>query len=243
MTIREHLEELRGRIMRCLAAVFVGFGFALWQREWVAQFMIRPLTKLQEKYPDVAIVQTKVFGAFTASLKISFFAGLVAASPIILFQVWAFISAGLYDQERSVVKWYAIPGFVLFFLGVWVAYGFVMPYALDFLLDWAGELAVESVLEYGGFMALSAWSMFIFGMLFQLPIVMVFLMRIGVVEPDTFRKYRRHSIVINFTLAMILTPPDVVSQIALAMCMWILYEAAILVGSTIAKPRQPADGS
>jgi len=238
MTIREHLEELRGRLVKSLAAVGVGFGLALWQIERVVAFMMRPLQALIEnKSLDIEVIQTKVFSGFTGSLKISFFAGLVGASPLILYQLWAFISAGLYRQERRVVKYYAIPGFLLFFTGVWTAYGFVMPWALQFLISWADGLDVSSKLEFSNLVSLIAFAMFIFGILFQLPIVMVFLMRIGVVEPDTFRKHRRHAVVANFTVAMILTPPDIFSQIVLALCMTVLYEAAILVGSTIAKPR------
>ena len=112
-----------------------------------------------------------------------------------------------------------------------------MPWALRFLISWADGLEVSSKLEFSNLVSLIAFAMFIFGILFQLPIVMVFLMRIGVVEPDTFRKHRRHAIVANFTVAMILTPPDIFSQIVLALCMTVLYEGAILVGSTIAKPR------
>ena len=126
----------------------IGFAIALWKIQWVVEFMTAPLADVQERYPDVQVIQTKVFSAFTGSLKISFFAGLVAASPMILYQIWAFISAGLYDQERKVVKWYAIPGFGLFFLGVWVAYAIVMPYALEFLLSWANDLGIP--LAWGG---------------------------------------------------------------------------------------------
>ena len=239
MTIREHLEELRSRILRSLAGIGIGFGLALWQIERVAAFIMAPVQPLiEDETIAIEVIQTRVYSGFTGSLKISFFAGMVVASPIILYQIWAFISAGLYPQERKVVKFYAIPGFVLFCLGVYLAYAFVMPWALEFLTHWAARLGISSKLEFSNLVSLIAFAMFIFGLMFQLPIIMVFLMRIGAVEADTFRKYRRHAIVGNFALAMVLTPPDVVSQIAMAVCMTILYEGAILVGTTIAKPHE-----
>jgi sec-independent protein translocase protein TatC len=237
MTITEHIEELRTRLVRSLLAVGAGFLLAMWRVEDVVAFMRRPLDAVMEQYADVSLIQTKAYLAFTGSLKVAFFTGLVLASPMILYQIWAFVGAGLYQHERRTIKWYAIPGFLLFLGGVAIAYLFVLPWALDFLVGWSDGLGVASMFEFSAYISLVAFGMFIFGMVFQLPVVMVFLMRVGVVEPATFRQYRRHAIVANFTLAMILTPPDVVSQIVLAGCMTILYETAILLGSTIAKPR------
>jgi sec-independent protein translocase protein TatC len=240
MTIREHLEELRQRLIRCLLAVAVGFGLAFWQNTAVVAFLREPLDAAIAKYPDtIQLIQTKAYSGFLASMKISLFAGLVLASPIILYQLWAFVGAGLYKHERSAVKYYAVPGFLLFFAGAGMAYFYVMPWALVFLVGWSvDQLGIESYLDFSGYVTLVAFALFVFGLIFQLPIIMIFLMRIGVVEPATFRKYRRHAIVANFGLAMILTPPDVISQVALAVCMTVLYEAAILIGSSLSKPRE-----
>jgi sec-independent protein translocase protein TatC len=237
MTISEHIEELRTRLVRSLLGVGAGFLLAMWRIEDVVGFMRRPLDAVMSKYTDVSLIQTKAYLAFTGSLKVAFFTGLVCASPVILYQIWAFVGAGLYSHERRTIKFYAVPGFFLFLGGVTIAYVFVLPWALDFLVGWSADLGVSSMFEFSAYISLVAFGMFIFGMVFQLPVVMVFLMRVGVVEPATFKRYRRHAIVANFTLAMILTPPDVVSQIVLATCMTILYESAILIGSTIAKPR------
>jgi len=238
MTIGEHLEELRSRLVRSLLAVALGFGIAFWQIKHVVWFMMQPLDKALLAHPKTEIITTKVYAGFTGSFKIAFFAGLLFASPVILHQLWSFIGAGLYERERRTIKWYAVPGFLLFILGVALAYYFVLPFALDFLIGWSEKLEVRSMLDFSAFLSLIAFGMFMFGALFQLPVVMVFMMRVGIVEPKTFRRFRRHAIVGNFVLAMLFTPPDVVSQIALAGCMIILYEGAILVGTTIAKPRQ-----
>ncbi len=238
MTIGEHLEELRSRLVRSLLAVAVGFGLAFWQIERVVWFMMRPLNRALQDHPETEIITTRVYAGFTGSFKIAFFAGLLFASPVILHQLWSFIGAGLYERERRTIKWYAVPGFLLFLAGVWISYSFVLPLALDFLIGWSDDLSVRSMLDFSAFLSLIAFGMFMFGLLFQLPVVMVFMMRVGMVEPATFRRFRRHAIVANFVLAMLFTPPDVVSQIALAVCMIILYEGAILVGTTIAKPRR-----
>ena len=243
MTIAEHLDELRRRLMYSLAAVLAAAVVAFWRLEEVAAFMRQPLDRAIEKTASagqVQLVQTQVFSGFVAGMKVAFFAGAVVASPVVLMQMWGFISAGLYRHERRAVKFYALPGFVLFLAGAALAYGFVMPYAFQFLLSFGHEQMRldSSLLDVSRYISLMAFAMFMFGVLFQLPVVMVFLMRIGVVEPATFARYRRHAIVAAFAIAMVLTPPDVVTQIALAVCMAVLYEAAIWLGRTIARPRE-----
>lgn len=238
MTLSEHLEELRTRLVRALIAVGLGTLLAFWQIDVVMDVLWRPLRPIIEKY-DVELIQFKAYGGFFGAMMISFFTGLVLTSPVVLHQVWSFVGAGLYRHERRAVKFYAVPGFFLFLAGAALAYFFVMPWALDFLIGYAQErLGVVSKLNFTDYVSLIAWSMFIFGMVFQLPVVMVFLMRVGVVEPATFRRWRRAAIVAAFALGMILTPPDVVTQIALASCMILLYEGAILVGSTVARKRE-----
>lgn len=240
MTIAEHLEELRVRVVRSLLAVGVGFAVAFLRLEDVMRFVRRPLDAVVAKFPpgSVQTIQTKAYGAFMASMLVAFCAGLVLAAPVILHQLWAFVAAGLYPHERRAVKFYALPGFALFLAGAALAYFFVMPLGLDFLVDWSlRKMGARSVLEVGSYVALVAFSMFVFGLAFQLPLVMVLLMRLGVVEPAFFRKYRRHAIVFVLVVAAILTPPDVLSQIVLGGCVLLLYEGAIFVGARVSRPR------
>jgi len=237
MTLMEPFDELRTRLVRCLLAVTAAAVVAFWQIEAVMVFMRGPLTDAIARYDNLELIQTKAHGAFVASMAIAFFTGCVVAAPLIVHQIWAFIAAGLYRHERRAVKYYAIPGVLLFFAGAALAYWFVLPWAFLFLIGYSETLGVKSLLDLNGYLALVAFAMFVFGLMFQLPLVMVFLMRLGVVEPDTFKRFRRHAIVVSFGLAMILTPPDVVSQIALAGCMSLLYEGAILVGRRVSQPR------
>lgn len=242
MTLSEHLEELRSRLLRCTLATVVGFilSFVYW--EHVRAFLSAPLDDVAEKYPDVRLVQTHVGESFFIAMKVSVFAGLLIAGPYILHQLWGFIGAGLYRHERRSVRYYALPGFALFFAGTALAYFFVLPWALDFLVGFAiEETRVENLISLGPYFSLVAWSMFIFGLVFQLPLIMVFLMRLGVTDPAFFRRHRRYAIVLAFFVGMVLTPPDVITQCTLAGSLIVLYEGAIFVGSRVARQRSPED--
>ena len=238
MSLGEHLEELRTRLVRSLLAILVAGGFAFWRIRDVMAFMKRPIDVGLADPKAVELIQMKAYGAFLGSMKIAFFTGCVLAAPVVIYQLWAFVAAGLYRHERRVVKYYAFPGLVLFFSGAAMAYFYVLPWSMRFLVGFADGLGVNSKLDFPPYISMVAFMMLAFGMIFQLPMIMIFLMRLGVVEPDTFRRYRRHAIVVNFAVAMIMTPPDVVSQCVMALCMTALYEGAILVGTRIGQPRQ-----
>jgi len=237
MTIREHLEELRSRLIGSILAILVGFVLAFWWRIELIEFLRVPLAGAADP-EQLKMIQTKPHGAFLGMMKIAFFAGCVVAAPVIVHHLWSFVAAGLYRHERRTVKYYAVPGFLLFFAGCALAYLFVLPFAFNFLISFAENLKIESYLDVMDYVSFVAMMMFVFGLMFQLPMIMIFLMRLGVVEPATFAKYRRHAVVANFGIAMILTPPDVVSQIALAACMTLLYESAVLIGRRVAGERQ-----
>ena len=246
MTLSGHIDELRVRLIRSLAATAVGFVVCFYFIDEVFGFLRKPLTDVIDAWPEelrdrVELIQTEPGEAFFTSMLVALFAGLIVAAPIVMNQIWGFVAAGLYSHERRMVKYYALPGFGLFLAGAALAYYFVLPFALDFLLLWGVEeqgLGIKAFLKINSYISLIAWAMFVFGLVFQLPVIMVFLMRLGVVEPATFKRWRRAVIVINFAAAMVLTPPDVISQIVLAICMSVLYEGAILVGGVVAAPRQ-----
>lgn len=238
MTLSEHLDELRTRLIRCVIAAFAGAALAFWRAKEVVGFLRVPLDTAVEKYPGTRLIQTAPAEGFVATMMVSLFAGLALAGPYILHQIWGFVAAGLYSQERRSVKYYALPGFILFFSGAALAYSFVLPWALEFLIGYAAETTgLESFIALGPYLSLVAWMMFVFGAVFQLPLIMVFLMRLGVVEPAFFRRHRRGAIVLAFVVGAILTPPDVVSQCALSGTLLLLYEGAIFVGARVARRR------
>lgn len=243
MPLSAHLEELRKRLVRCLIAVGIFFGLAFWRTNDVMAFLRRPLDLVQAKYglDRVDVVQLKIYGGFMASMKIAFLVGCILAAPVIVYQIWGFIGAGLYPKERRTVKFYFIPGLLLFLGGAALSYFWIMPHAIDFLVWWSVvKMGIKSTLNIGNYVSLIAFAMMAFGLIFQMPLVMIFVMRIGLVSPEFFRRYRKHAIVVAFFLGMILTPPDVLSQLILAPCLIVLYEGAILVGSRVARPRKEA---
>jgi sec-independent protein translocase protein TatC len=249
MTLYAHLEELRRRLVRSLFAVGAAFGICFYFHERVFRFLRKPLQRIIDGWPErkrelVEIIQTEPGQAFTTTMKVAFFAGVVVAAPILLHQAWAFVAAGLYAHERRAVKYYALPGFLLFLGGVALAYYLVIPWGLDFLLSWGleGGMVGKTLITIDSYISLVAWSMFLFGLAFQIPVVMVFLMRLGVVAPATFRRWRKAVIVANFVLGMILTPPDVISQLVMAGTLTLLYEAAIAIGGFVATERRKENG-
>ncbi len=238
MTLSEHLDELRTRLIRCVIAAFAGAAIAFWRAKEVVGFLRVPLDVAREKYPGTKLIQTAPAEGFVATMMVSLFAGLALAGPYILHQIWGFVAAGLYAGERRSVKYYAVPGFVLFFSGAALAYYFVLPWCLEFLVGYAADTTgLESFIALGPYLSLVAWMMFVFGVVFQLPLIMVFLMRFGVAEPAFFRRYRRHAIVLAFLVGALLTPPDVISQLVLSSTLIALYEGAILVGTRVARRR------
>jgi sec-independent protein translocase protein TatC len=238
MTLSEHLDELRTRLLRCVVAATAAAGVAFWRAKDVVAFLQVPLEEARRNHPGTRLVQTTVAEGFMASMVVSIFAGVALAGPFILHQIWGFVAAGLYARERRSVKYYALPGFLLFVSGAAIAYLWVMPWALDFLIGFAEETTgLESFIALGPYLSLVAWMMFVFGLVFQLPLVMVFLMRFGVVEPAFFRRHRRLAIVLAFIVGAVLTPPDVISQCMLSGTLIVLYEGAILVGGRVARAR------
>jgi sec-independent protein translocase protein TatC len=239
MTLGEHLDELRTRVIRCLLAVAIGAGLAFWRVKDVVAFLQVPVEPALRKYHGTTFIQTSVGEGFTAAMMVAVFAGVALAGPYILYQVWGFVAAGLYAHERRSVKFYAIPGFLLFFCGAAMAYAWVMPWALDFLIGFSAEtMDIESQLRIGPFLSVVAWMMLVFGLVFQLPLIMVFLMRLGVVEPATFRRHRKIAIVLAFVIGALLTPPDVISQCIMSGTLIALYEGAILVGARVNQRRE-----
>ncbi len=239
MTLAEHLDELRTRVLRCVIAAFAAAILAFWRAKDVIAFLAVPLETAKRNHPATRFVQTTVGEGFTATMMVSLFAGLALAGPFILHQIWGFVAAGLYLRERRSVKYYAVPGFALFLCGAAMAYFYVMPWALEFLIGFAADtMGLESLLNVGPYLSLVAWMMLVFGLVFQLPLIMVFLMRLGVVEPLFFRRHRRWAILLAFVIGAVLTPPDVISQCVLSVTLIGLYEGAILVGVRVARKRE-----
>ncbi len=239
MTLVEHLTELRKRLIICVAAVGIGMLIAFFAYDWIFDFLIGP-------YKDIAtdenalgggrLLQTDPLEGFGVRLKTSGYAGIALAMPVLLWQVWRFVTPGLYPHERRYAVPFVVSALVLFVLGAGIAY-YTLPQALNFLIDIAGDGFVTAF-SAGKYFQLITYMMLAFGIGFEFPIVLVFLQLAGVIDAAALRKARRFAIVGICVLVAVITPSgDPYSMLMLSVPMVVFYEISILIGSFIAKRR------
>lgn len=241
MTLVEHLTELRRRIVICVIAVAVGMvlGFILYP--WVFDFLLHPYKEITTAENSIApgkLVQFDPLEGFSIRMKTSAYTGIAFAMPVILWQVWQFVTPGLYPHERRYAVPFVVSALLLFSLGAALAY-YTLPRALDFLVDIGGDDLVTAFAP-GKYFQLITYMMLAFGIGFEFPIVLIFLQMAGIVEPATLRKGRRFAIVGICVLVAVITPSgDPISMLMLSGPMVLFYESAIAIGSIITK-RQAA---
>lgn len=221
MPLTEHLEELRKRIIYCLVLV-ISLSIA-------AYFFSNELIRILSKPVGTLYFFTPT-EAFTSKIKVSVATGLALSLPFIVYQIWSFAMPALTQRERKYSLPLVISSSTLFIAGIAFAYFIVIPVGIKFLLSFGSEelKALIGITKYLGFIL---WMILIFGFVFQLPVVVFFLDRIGVVSPQTLRSKRKHVIIVIFIVAAILTPPDIITQLAMSLPIILLYEASIIVVS------------
>lgn len=224
--LMEHLEELRKRLIRCFIAVAMGFLVAYAFKEHLFEILISPLVAVMDTSRDT-MVFTNLPEAFFTYLKVSLLAGIILALPLIFYEFWMFVAPGLYRQERKAIVPIVILSLFFFAIGALFAYFMVFPFGFKFFLGFASETIrpMPSMKEYLSF---SSKMLLAFGLAFELPLVITGLARFGLVDTAFLKKNRKYAILIFFIGAAILTPPDVVSQIMLAIPLMALYELSIL---------------
>ncbi len=220
-----HLEELRTRLIRCFIAVGICFVGAYLYKEKLFDVLTRPLVEVMGK--GDTLIFTGLAEAFFTYLKTAFIAGVILASPVIIFEFWMFVAPGLYKNERRILIPVVILSTFFFLGGALFGYFFVFPVGFEFFLGFQSETikAMPSMREYLGF---AATMLLVFGLVFELPLVITCLARFGLVSVDFLKKNRKYAILVIFVVAAILTPPDVVSQVMMAIPMMLLYEVSIL---------------
>ena len=240
MSLMQHLEELRKRIVRAFGAWFVAFMVCYNYAEQMYLLISKPLRDaLPAGTKLVFLTATEPFFAY---LKIGAFAGLLVALPVIFWQLWGFIAPGLYAHEKR----YVIP-FVILSSGCFIAgtaFGFIVAFPLMFgFLVQAGTAGGEVVpmLSMGSYLSLAGQMLLAFGITFELPIVIFFLARIGVVDYPLLARNRKYALLVCFILGAIFSPPDVVSQTVLAVPMFILYEVGIWLAYFFGKKKAPVE--
>jgi sec-independent protein translocase protein TatC len=230
MTLIEHLLELRRRIIICAIAVCVAAIFAWFLYPWVSHFLLAPYRDIAER--SIAggnLIATSPVEGFAVRIKITAYVAIAFAMPIILWQIWRFVSPGLYKHERRYALPFVSSAIVLFALGASLAY-WTLPKALDWLSSIGGNNITQAYTA-DKYYQLIAYMMLAFGICFEFPIVLVFLQMAGIVSNEWLRKYRRHAIVVIFIVVAVATPSnDPISLIALSLPLCVFYEGAIIVG-------------
>jgi sec-independent protein translocase protein TatC len=229
-----HLVELRDRLIRALIAVGICFG-ALALYPGPAGLYDLLAAPLVAHLPDgTKLIATNVISPILVPLKITLMAAFLAALPVVLYQVWAFVAPGLYSHEKKLVLPLVISSTILFFIGVAFCYFIVIPGMSKFIQAFAPSAitAAPDIEQYFGFVL----TLFmVFGIAFEVPIAVIVLARIGIVTIEQLKAWRGYFIVGSFIIAAIVTPPDVISQLALAIPMCILYEVGIVAARLLIK--------
>jgi sec-independent protein translocase protein TatC len=230
----EHLRELKKRLIYCLLAFFLATGISYYFAENIYGFLVQPLA---DAFPDLEnrrLIYTSLTEAFLTYLKLAVFAGFFASFPVIATQLYLFLAPGLYKKERRALVPYLVAAPTLFIIGAAFVYYLIFPAAWRFFLGFestglGGGLPIQLEPKVSDYLSLVMHLMVAFGLSFQLPVVLVLLVRSGMVELATLKNGRRYAIVLIVTVAAFITPPDIFSQIALSVPLYVLYEISILL--------------
>ena len=236
MPFLDHLEELRRSILWSLAAIVVGtiIGFVLVQNFDIVGLLKEPIAPY---LPTGKLNVTSPTDAFFVTLKLALMVGLVLSAPVVIAQVWGFLSPALYEHEKRYVTPFLIGALGLFIAGVLMAYLWVLPVALRILLTKFQADYLEYIITAKEYFAFASQLIVAFGLMFEVPVVMVFLSTIGIVSPAAFARQRPYAVVAASILAALLTPPDVMSMMMLMIPVVFLYEIGILTGRLVWKKR------
>ncbi len=258
MSFLDHVEELRWHLIRSAAVILV-FGTAA----FIMKDFIFNKILFAQKNPDFITYRffckvSKMFGTeglciddipftfqslamteqFSVAIWTSITVGFIIGFPFIIWEVWKFISPGLYEKERKGARSFIIISSFLFFVGVLFGYYLVAPLSVNFLGNFSVSDAVARNIKIGSYISLIRSSLLASGLIFELPIIMYFLTKMGLITPDFLRKYRKHALVVVLILAALITPPDIISQVIVGIPIMILYEVSIYISKVVIKREQ-----
>ncbi|MEF3080340.1 twin-arginine translocase subunit TatC [Winogradskyella poriferorum] len=257
MSFLDHLEDLRWHLIRATLAVVIAAALAFVFKTFIfdvvifgptlmsfptyeglckmSQFLgIEDTTFCADKFPFI-IQNRTVAGQFSAHIWTSIYAGFIVAFPYVLYQLWSFISPGLNPNERKNSRGFIIIASLLFFLGVLFGYYIITPLSINFLANYQISEQISNEFDISSVIAIVRSSSLASGFVFELPIIIYFLTKVGLVTPQFLKKYRKYALVIVLILSAIITPPDVASQVIVAIPILILYQVSIYISYIVVK--------
>jgi sec-independent protein translocase protein TatC len=237
-TLISHLLELRTRLIRAFIAVIIAFLPCAYYSNRLFDFISKPL--VAKLPPGHKLIATTVTATFTAPLKLAFIAGLLIAMPYVLYQAWAFVAPGLYRREKRFAVPLLVSAIVLFYIGVAFSYFLVFPLVFRFFIATTPQ-NVELMADITNYLKFVLTLFVAFGVAFETPVIVVLLVLTNLLTLEKLKAMRGYVLIIVFVVAAILTPPDVLSQTAMAVPMYLLYECGILFASVLKRRAQPAD--
>lgn len=241
MPLMDHLKELRMRLLWAVGAFGIAFAICYYFSAQIYAFLAQPLADILSKQGggDRRMIFTALYEAFFTYLKVAFFGAVFFSFPMWATQLWLFVAPGLYRSEKRAVLPFLIASPFLFIMGAALAYYFIFPLAWQFFISFetppgSGGIPVQLEAKVGEYLSLVMHMILAFGIAFQLPVLLTLLCRVGILSVDSLKKGRRYAIVGMFVAAAVLTPPDVISQIGLAVPLILLYEISILAAGWMA---------
>ncbi len=240
MPLTNHLEELRKRLIRVLVVLAVGFGVCYTFKDWSFRIITKPLIEVLPE--SSSLIFTGLPEAFFIHMKIAFFASLFLTSPYTLYQIWKFLSPGLYDRERKYVIPFVISSTLLFVGGVLFGYFIALPPAFHFFVSFSTDV-LKPMVSFREYLGLTLKFLLAFGLSFEMPVFIFFMTKLGMVNAAILSRQRRYAILVIFIAAAILTPsPDVLSQVLMAVPLMVLYEFSIFVSKIAERKKKENNG-
>ena len=248
MPLIDHLIELRKRLFHSLIALLITFVICFYFANPIFDFLVAPLADLWQGEEERRLIYTALHEKFFTNIKVAFFAALFFSFPLIAGQVWLFVAPGLYKTEKGAFLPFLVATPLLFLLGASMVYYVVMPVAWQFFASFQqfgaeGALPIELVPKVGEYLSLVMRLIFAFGISFELPVLITLMAKAGLATSDGLKGKRRYAIVLAFVAAAILTPPDPLSQIGLAVPIILLYEISIICARMVEKKREKEDAA
>jgi sec-independent protein translocase protein TatC len=248
MPLLDHLIELRNRLMYSCAALLIGFVICYFFAEQIYAFLVQPLADIYQGQTGRRMIYTGLAEAFFTYLKVAFWAGAFLTFPFVAAQLWLFIAPGLYRTEKRAFLPFLAATPILFFLGGAMVYYFIFPLAWRFFVSFEtppgeGALPIELEARVGEYLSLVMKLIFAFGLSFQLPVALTLMGRVGLITSEQLARNRKFAIVGVFVVAAVITPPDVISQVGLAVPIILLYELSIIAVRIVEKRRAEAEAA